>query len=105
MHSDAFTRQPFRDLPMTVEAERHHQIGIMRFPNYVMFLKQAIQASAWDSSCFKPSPCYLSERFQARITAEEAECTSPKAILPLRFPARCANWKRVVQLAPPLNER
>jgi hypothetical protein len=77
----------------------------MRFPDYVMVLKETIQTISRDSFRFKPSPRYACERFQARIAAEKAKGIAPKAIFPLGVSPRCTNWKRVAQSAPPLNVR
>ena len=41
-HTDPFTCKPLRNLSMAIQAERNDEFGIMRFPNYVMVLKETI---------------------------------------------------------------
>jgi hypothetical protein len=42
VHADAFTRQPFCNFTVAIQAERYEEIGIMPFADDVMFFKKTI---------------------------------------------------------------
>lgn len=42
VHADPFSREPLRNFSMAIQAERHDQVGVMRFPYDVMILKETM---------------------------------------------------------------
>jgi hypothetical protein len=46
---------------MAIQAERHNEVGVMRFAYYVMILKETIKAISWNSFCFEPLERYRCE--------------------------------------------
>ena len=42
MHAYPFTHQSFGNFSMAIQAERYNQLGIMRFTDYVMILKETM---------------------------------------------------------------
>ena len=84
---------------MGIQAKRYFQIRVMRFTEHVVLLEDRFDNMLRNSVRFEPLARYLSQRFQAVITAKYAKVIFAETLLPQSLALRCPYWILIFHVA------